>query len=55
MIETLARISRVRHERAVERRYQRSWDRAAARAGSDSHLDEINALFATRATCRSPR
>lgn len=48
MFETLARITRVRHERAAERRYQRSWDRAAALAGSDSHLEEINALFAGR-------
>ena len=42
-------ISRLRvtaHEHSAERHFQRSWDRAIARTASDSHLDEINAIFA---------
>jgi hypothetical protein len=48
MFEILARLRRATHERTVERRYQRAWDRAVAHAGSDSHLEEINAIFASR-------
>ena len=48
MFQTLGRLRKTKHDRTLERRYQRAWDRAAARAGSDSHLDEINAIFASR-------
>jgi len=48
MIQTFVRLRRAAHQHSAERRYQRSWDRAVARAGSDSHLDEINAIFASR-------
>jgi hypothetical protein len=48
MFATVTRIRRTHDLRAAERRYQRYWDRAVAHAGSDSHLDEINAIFAER-------
>jgi hypothetical protein len=46
MIRLLSHLRATAHERHVERRFRRDWDRAVARAGSDSHLDEINAIFA---------
>ena len=48
MIRMFSRLRSSVHERSAERHYQRAWDRAVARAGSDSHLDEINAIFARR-------
>jgi hypothetical protein len=48
MIRMFSRLRSTAHQHSAERRYQRAWDRAAARAGSDSHLDEINAIFARR-------
>lgn len=48
MMLTFSRLRTSAHERHVEHRFQRAWDRAVARAGSDSHLDEINAIFARR-------
>jgi hypothetical protein len=44
MIRIFSRLRSTAHERSAERHYQRAWDRA----GSDSHLDEINAIFARR-------
>jgi hypothetical protein len=49
MIRIFSRLRANARERTSHRRYQRAWDRAVARAGSDSHLDEINAIFARRA------
>ena len=46
MIRLFSRLRTTAHERHVERRFQRAWDRAVARTSSDSHLDEINAIFA---------
>jgi hypothetical protein len=46
MIHMLARLRMTAHERSAERHFQRAWDRAIAQAGSDGHLDEINAIFA---------
>jgi hypothetical protein len=48
MIRMFSRLRLTAHEHSVERHYRRAWDRAVARAGSDSHLDEINAIFARR-------
>jgi len=48
MIRMLSTLRSTAHERSAERRYQRAWDRAIAQVGSDSHLDEINAIFARR-------
>jgi hypothetical protein len=48
MIRTFSRLRSTVRERSAERHYQRAWDRAVARAGSDSHLDEINSIFAAR-------
>ncbi len=48
MIRMFSRLRSTAHDRRTERRYRRAWDRAVARAGSDSHLDEINAIFARR-------
>jgi len=48
MIHRLCHLRLTAHERRAERHYQRAWDRAVSRAGSDSHLDEINAIFARR-------
>jgi hypothetical protein len=48
MIRMIWRLRSTVHEHSAERHYQRAWDRAVARAGSDSHLDEINAIFASR-------
>jgi hypothetical protein len=47
MITYLRHLRTSAHDRRVERRFQRSWDRAVAHAGSDSHLEEINAIFAS--------
>ncbi|MFI5099545.1 MAG: hypothetical protein ACHQE5_03390 [Actinomycetes bacterium] len=49
MNRMFSRLRSTAHERSAERRFRRSWDRAVARAGSDSHLDEINAIFAKSA------
>jgi hypothetical protein len=49
MITYLRRLRSQAHDRRTHRRFQRSWDRAVARAGSDSHLDEINSIFASSA------
>ena len=49
MIRMFSRLRSTAHDRMAERHYQRAWARAVARAGSDSHLDEINAIFAKRA------
>jgi len=46
MIRLFSRLRTTAHERHVERRFQRDWDRAVAWTSSDSHLDEINAIFA---------
>jgi len=50
MIRMFSRLRTSAHDHRVERHYRRDWDRAVARAGSDSHLDEINEIFA-RGAC----
>ena len=45
MTRLVALLGSTAREHRAERQYQRAWDRAIARAGSDSHLDEINAIF----------
>ena len=46
MIRLFSRVSSAAHDRALERRFQHAWDRAIAWTSSDSHLDEVNAIFA---------
>jgi hypothetical protein len=46
MIRLFSLIRTTAQERSAERHFQRAWERASSRAGSDSHLDEINEIFA---------
>ena len=46
MIRLLSHLRATAHEHSAQRRFVRDWNRAVSRAGSDSHLDEINAIFA---------
>jgi len=52
MIHMISRLRTTAYERSCERHFRRDWDRAVRRAGSDSHLEEINEIFA-RSACTS--
>ena len=49
MIRLLSHLRATAYEHSAQRRFVRDWNRAVSRAGSDSHLDEINAIFAAAA------
>jgi hypothetical protein len=46
MIRIISHLRTTARQRRAERQFHRAWDRAIDLVGSDSHLEEINEIFA---------